>query len=132
MIVWSSRQTPSGRAWSLAAAQHGLVSRRQLIELGFSARAIEHRLARGRLHPVARGVYAVGRPGVTHSGRWMAVILGCHSQAALSHRSAAELWGIGNELPGTIEIVLRSAAGRRQPGVRIYRRPALEDRDVVV
>jgi very-short-patch-repair endonuclease/predicted transcriptional regulator of viral defense system len=131
-LVGTSRHTPSGRAWSLAATQHGLVSRRQLLELGFSGRAIEHRVAKGRLHPVARGVYAVGRPGLTHSGRWMAAILACRSRAALSHRSAAELWGIGDELPGTIEIVLRSSAGLRQPGVRIYRRPAQQDREVVV
>jgi very-short-patch-repair endonuclease len=109
-----------------------LVSRRQLLELGFSVRAIEHRLAKGRLHPVARGVYAVGRPGLTHSGQWMAVILACRPRAALSHRSAAELWGIGSELPGTIEIVLASSAGLRQSGVRVYRRPALKDRDLVV
>jgi very-short-patch-repair endonuclease len=69
---------------------------------------------------------------LTHSGRWMAAILACRPRAALSHRSAAELWGIGSELRGTIEVVLVSSAGSRQPGVRVYRRPALGDREVVV
>lgn len=115
----------------MAAAQHGVVSRRQLLELGLGRRAIEHRLAKGRLHPVGRGVYAVGRPELGHGGRWMAVILACRSRAALSHRSAAELWGIGNEARGTIEIVLRSSAGLRRPGVHVYRRPDLKDSDIV-
>jgi very-short-patch-repair endonuclease len=101
------------------------------LELGFSAGAIEHRVAKGRLHPVARGVYAVGRPGVTHSGRWMAAILACRSTAALAHCSAAELWGIGNE-NGMIEIVLKSSAGVRQPGVHVYRRRALREGSLVL
>ncbi|HWM54792.1 MAG TPA: hypothetical protein VNO20_05345 [Solirubrobacterales bacterium] len=38
------------RAWTLAGQQHGVVARRQLLELGFNAREIEHRVRRGRLH----------------------------------------------------------------------------------
>jgi very-short-patch-repair endonuclease len=47
----------------------------------------------------------------------------------LSHRSAAALWGIGGE-GGEIEITVRTASPRRRPGVRVYRRPTLADRDV--
>lgn len=120
----------SGRVWGLAARQHGVVSRRQLLELGFDDRAIEHRLDIGRLHRKARGVYAVGRPELTRHGRWMAAILGCGPDAVLSYRSAAELWGIGSEQEGLIEVSLRKNSVRRRPGIRTYRRPKLEDRDV--
>jgi hypothetical protein len=48
--------------WALARLQHGVIARWQLRELAFSADAIKHRASAGRLHPVARGVYAVGRP----------------------------------------------------------------------
>jgi very-short-patch-repair endonuclease len=118
-----------GNIWGLANSQHGAISRRQLLDLGLSGRAIEHRLARGRLHPVAHGVYAVGRPGLTQHGRWMAAILGCGPGALLSHGSAAALWEIGRERRG-IEITARVASPRRRTGLRVYRRPTLADCNV--
>jgi len=45
--------------------------------LGLTRRGIQHRIARGRLHPVGRGIYAVGRPELTQHGQWMAAILAC-------------------------------------------------------
>jgi predicted transcriptional regulator of viral defense system len=84
----------AAKAWKLAVAQHGVIARRQLLELGFSPRAIEHRLAKGRLFPIRRGVYAVGRPDLTRHGRWMAAVLACGDHAFLSHESAAALYRI--------------------------------------
>ena len=59
-----------------------------------STGAVEHRVARGRLHPVHRGVYAVGRPEIDGLGRWMAAVLACGPGAFLSHRAAGEHWGL--------------------------------------
>src|ERR1700761_7790620 len=87
----------SRAAWELARRQHGVLARRDLERLGFSAEAIDHRVETGRLHLISRGLYAVGRPELTPHGRWMAAVLVCGDEAALSHRSAAELWGIGHE-----------------------------------
>lgn len=115
------RQDPAGAAWALARRQHGVVARRQLLDLGIGSRSIEHRIAKGRLHPLWRGVYAVGRPELTREGRWMAATLACGPTALLSHRSAAALWGIAPvRRAGPIEVV---AAGlRRRAGVRVHRR----------
>jgi very-short-patch-repair endonuclease len=115
--------------WKLARDQHGVVSRGQLLELGLSRRAIQHRLARGRLHPIDSGVYAVGRAEVSRQGRWMAAVLACGDTAMLSHGSAAALWGIGREHRG-IEISVRVASPRRHPELRVHRRPTLANRDV--
>jgi len=91
-------------AWEVAENQHGVVTRAQLLELGLSADAIRHRLARGRLHAIHRGVYAVGRPQLTRHGWWMAGVLACGDRAVLSHTSAAELWGLlGRDAPTTKE-----------------------------
>src|ERR1041384_7458374 len=98
----SRNEKRSRKSWVLAGRQHGIVARRQLLALGFSARSIEHRIARGRLHPVMHGVYAVGWPKLTTRRRWMAAVLACGDEAVLSHRSAAALWGIGTELPGRV------------------------------
>jgi very-short-patch-repair endonuclease len=128
-MVWSIQQAPKVSVWRIAAEQHGVISRRQLRELGFGRRAIEHRIAIGRLHPVMRGVYAVGRPQLTRNGRWMAAVLCCGRTAALSHGSAAALWGIGAEPTGGTDISVRAAADVQRPGIRIHRRPSLIARD---
>jgi very-short-patch-repair endonuclease len=79
----------------LAAAQHGMVARRQLLAAGVSAKAIAHRIGRGRLVPVHRGVYAwdLRRPWPDRSW-WMAAVLASGATAVLSGRSAARLHGL--------------------------------------
>src|SRR3954451_5928458 len=115
----------------LAARQHGIVTRRQLLALGFGRRSIEHRVARGRLFPVSLGVYAVGWPALNQRRRWMAAILAGGEGAALSHRSAAALWGIGEE-GEWIEISVRRRCELRRPGIRFRGRPSLGPGDIVV
>jgi very-short-patch-repair endonuclease len=115
----------SRRAWELAGRQHGVVARRQLLALGFNAREIEHRVARRRLHLVMRGVYAVGWPRLTPKRRWMAAVLACGDGAALSHRSAAALWGIGAERRGVIDISMMRRAELKRRGLRVRGRPSL-------
>jgi very-short-patch-repair endonuclease len=107
-----------------------VVTRRQLLDAGVSARGIELRLGNGRLHRVARGVYVVGRPELTRRGRWMAATLACGPRAVLSHSSAAALWGIGSEPEGLTEITMRVFSARERPGIRIHRRPGLQERDI--
>lgn len=129
----SKRQQNSGsEVWALAAKQHGVVTRKQLLELGLSAPAVQHRLARGRLHRITPGVYAVGRPRVGKHGRWMAAVLASGAGAALSYGSAAALWGIERERGDDVEISVPVASMRRRPGVSIYRRPNLRPSDIVV
>jgi very-short-patch-repair endonuclease len=110
---------------ALAARQHGVVARRQLLGLGMSAPAIRHRLAQGRLFRVHRGVYAVGRPDLTIKGRWMAAVLAHGEGAVLSHLSAGVLWGI---LPTSIETAIEVTVAwtRRvhRPGIKVHRRYA--------
>lgn len=116
--------------WTLAERQHGVVARTQLLRLGFSTDAITERIARGRLHRVAQGVYVVGRPGLTRHGRWMAAVLACGSDAVLSHGSAAALWQIGRERSGVIEVSVPCCARRRRAGILIHRRATLTAVDV--
>ena len=78
----------------LAGCQHGVVARRQLLDIGLGPRAIGARLERGYLRSIHHGVYAVGHSALTRQGRWMAAVLACGPGAVLSHRSAAALWGL--------------------------------------
>lgn len=97
----------------------------QLLGLGLSVDAIRHRVADGRLHRVARGVYAVGRPDLTEHGRWMTAVLSCGPEAALSHHSAAALYEIAPDDPRAIHVSIPASLTRRRPGVVVHRRAAL-------
>jgi very-short-patch-repair endonuclease len=121
-VMYAAR---SRSAWEMARRQHGVVTRRALEGLGFTEEAIEHRIATGRLHRLAAGVYAVGRPELTPHGRWMAAVLACGHDAVLSHRSAAELWGIGYEERGRIDVSIRRPSKIRRKGLKVRTRPSL-------
>lgn len=128
----SAGYSRSAAAWALAGRQHGVVTRRQLLALGFTGHAIDHRVAAGRLHGLWRGVYAVGRPSVSPHGRWIAAVLSCGDQALLSHRSAAALWGIlrpFNDID--VEVVVPRDNVRRRPGITVHRRTNASTRRVV-
>lgn len=123
-------QARSAGAWSLTRQQHGVITRQQLLALGFSTKAIKHRLDTRRLHPIDRGIYAVGRAELTREGRWMAAVLVCGDGAVLSHRSAAALWNIGTEWRGQIDVSVRRRSGAMRKGICVHRRPSLSDRDL--
>jgi very-short-patch-repair endonuclease len=116
--------------WRLADEQHGVVAWRQLLELGLERRSIQHRVSRGRLHRVHRGVYAVGRPELTQRGKWMAAVLACGRGAALSFDGAAALWGVRPLRAGPIEIVVPVSSGRRRSSPAVHRRPRMSAEDV--
>ncbi len=78
----------------LAGRQHGVASRGQLLGAGVTARQIDRRIAHGLLHPLHRGVYAVGANVLSQRGVWLAAVLACGPGALLSHRSAAALHGL--------------------------------------
>jgi very-short-patch-repair endonuclease len=125
------RAARSRATWRLAQAQHGVLTRADLLRLGFSDDGIKHRVGSGRLHPIAAGVYAVGRPELSTRGPWMAAVLACGSDAVLSHRSAADLWGIGYEEPGRIDVTIRRRSALERTGIKVRSRPKLPERSVV-
>ncbi len=103
----------------LAERQHGVVARRKLFEHGIHRGEIDSRIERGQLHPVHRGVYAVGHRLLDVDGRRMAAVLACGPDAVLSHRSAGRLLGIVPPSDGLPEVTVPSSRGR--PGVVVHR-----------
>jgi very-short-patch-repair endonuclease len=123
-------KTVQPSVWALVKAQHGVLARGQLLELGFSAEWIRHRLATGRLHRVWRGVYAVGRPQLTQPGRWMAPALACGPDAVLSHTSAAALWEIRARPEREIHISVPARTRHHHQGLVVHRRSTLDEDEV--
>jgi very-short-patch-repair endonuclease len=78
---------------AVAARQKGVITIAQLLEAGLSHDAVAHRVKRGWLRRLHRGVYLVGPLEVPLS-RPMAATLAAGPGALLSHHPAAVLWGL--------------------------------------
>ncbi|HEV2787746.1 MAG TPA: type IV toxin-antitoxin system AbiEi family antitoxin domain-containing protein [Solirubrobacteraceae bacterium] len=117
------------RVARVAAAHNGVIATRQLAACGLNAQAIRVRVARGNLHPVFRGVYAVGHDALTHTGLFTAAVLACGAGAVLSHRAAAAHHGLLEWDGREVEVIVPRAAGRRIDGIRAHRQ-RLDQRDV--
>src|SRR4051794_30656870 len=116
---------------ALATTQHGVVTLEQLVALGLSRRASRWRISSGRLHPIHRGVYAVGRPDVTIKGKWMAAVLACGDGAVLSHQSAATLHGLLNAKAGLVHVTVPRRPPVAGAGIRAPRSTCLGPQDRV-
>jgi very-short-patch-repair endonuclease len=125
----------------IAARQHGVVSAQQLYAAGLLPSGVSDRVRAARLHRIHRGVYAVGHPNIGNEGRWMAAVLACGESAVLSHRSAAQLWGMirarrpssagayGDQDP--IDVTVPGDGGRAaRAGIRIHRSLTLSPADL--
>ncbi len=113
---------PPGRVLArIAARQHGVVSRAQILALGVDTNFAGRMITAGRLHPVHLGVYAVGHPSLTTRGRWMAAVLAGGEGAHLSHFTAGLLWELIDRFVAAVHIVVADGGSRARPGIVIHR-----------
>jgi Transcriptional regulator, AbiEi antitoxin/Protein of unknown function (DUF559) len=106
----------------VARMQHGIVTAKQLGEVGLETSAVSKRVRTGRLHRLHQGVYAVGHAGFSKEARWMAAVLACGPGAVLSHGAAAVHWELLRPLGGLIDVTVPTHNGRkRRRGIRIHR-----------
>jgi uncharacterized protein DUF559 len=116
----------------LAERQHGVVARRQLLELGVNETLIQCRADGGILIPVFQGIFALGHERLTGRGRWMAAVLASGPGAVLSHGSAMELWGIRGSR-GPVEVLRRAGGVReRRAGIRLHQTRKLTSREITL
>lgn len=114
----------------VAARQHGVIGRRQLLRLGIGDNAIATRVKKGHLHRVHAGVYAVGHGLLTEHGRWMAAVIACGQGSALSHLDAARLWKIYDGRGPRVHVLTTSARTLR--GICTHRARRLHPDDVTI
>ena len=123
-----TRQPPELAIARIAARQHGVVTRVQLLDAGLGARSIARRTDAGRLHRLHRGVYGVGYAPTDAHARALAAVFACGPRAVLSHRWAAMLWELIAETPRRVEV---TSPGSRCPrGISAHRSRALTPPDV--
>jgi very-short-patch-repair endonuclease len=111
---------PDSRAIEVARRQHGAISAEQLAAAGLSARRVEHRVGRGLLTRLYRGVYLVG-PLETEHSRLMAAVLAGGPGAVVSHYLAAVLWAVRPPREGPIDVTVPGRKVRPRPGLSTHR-----------
>jgi very-short-patch-repair endonuclease len=122
MAAQSLTQAADRLIADLAARQHGVVARRQLLAAGLTRHQIGERLRNGRLHQLHRGVYLVGHKVPPPYAREMAALLACGPSAVLSHRTAASLWNLlPYPAPGDVSIMVPPAQNATRPNLEIHR-----------
>jgi very-short-patch-repair endonuclease len=112
----------------VAGAQENVISRRQLLAAGLRRGAVDHRAKAGDLRLLHRAVYLLGAAPPTQRGRAWAAVLAVGEGAVVSHRTAAELWGIlraGGGRDPEVTVVGRNP--RPRPGIIIHRSIDLPD-----
>jgi very-short-patch-repair endonuclease len=103
----------------LANAQHGVVTRGQLLDAGVTLAEVTHRLRTGALLPEYRGIYRVGHRAPSVEARYLAAVLACGEGAVLSGRAAAHLFGVLKGRPPQPEVTTRTE--RRVAGIATRR-----------
>jgi very-short-patch-repair endonuclease len=102
----------------IAAAQHGLVSRDQLRQLGFADASVNDAVARGLLHPVFHAVFSLGHAHVSSHARLRAATIACGAGTVVSHGTAAWLLGLREWRPHDVDVIAPVEAGRKIDGVK--------------
>ena len=117
------------RVAALAADAWGVLSIDELRACGLNDRAVLIRVRNGRLHPLHRGIYAVGHVNLSLEGQFLAAVKACGPGAVLSHYSAAALWGFVDWDERFPDVTVVGTSTRSHRGVRVHRTCRLERRD---
>lgn len=109
----------------------GILSTAELRACGLTRGAITTRRARGLLHQIHTGVWAVGHPSPSPEGLLLAAVKACGPGAVLSHRAAAQLWGFLDPADRLPEVMVTGPGTRMVPGLVVHRTTVLEPRDTL-
>jgi very-short-patch-repair endonuclease len=91
---------------ALAEQQHGLVRAEQLAGLAISDSSARHRCRAGGMQFVGRGTLRIAGSVPTDEQAALAAVFDAGPEAALSHGSAAALWGLGAFSVRPIEVTV--------------------------
>lgn len=105
----------------IAARQFGLITLVQLYSLGLTYTEVHRRVQKGRLFPLHRGVFAVGRPDIAPRGHLKAGLLALGEASFLSHRASLAVQGLGAIDTRRIELTVVASSTPKRPGLIIHR-----------
>ena len=100
-------------AVDVAKGQYSLITWNQAIAAGLTPVVVRRLVAQGHWEKVGKGLYRINGVKETWRSRLKAIALRAGERAAISHRSAAALWGIeGFHPPATVDLTVPR---RRRP-----------------
>jgi very-short-patch-repair endonuclease len=89
----------------VAAKQHGVFTRTQALNVGFTPEQVDYRVEIGRWIVLAAGLYSIAGAVVNWEGRVMGAVLLSDPGSAASHRTASSLWQVLPRAAGPVEIL---------------------------
>jgi hypothetical protein len=110
-----------GRVRAIAAEQHALVYRSQVMAVGVTDHEIRRRLASGRMQQRHPGVYFLDCVAATWKTEVLAAVLASGPGAVASHRTAAVLWGFDAVYGRMIEVTVPWNEEPEPEGVILHR-----------
>ena len=108
-----------------------MVSRRQLVDLGFTDNQILDRVRDGWLHRLHHTVFAVGHTRLNDRAHLFAALLTFGPHAFLSHRTVAAVHGLRAVSLREIEVTIPGTGGRSRDGCVVHRSRKEPHRDEV-
>lgn len=105
----------------VAGRQDNVITREQLFEAGLGRGVIARRLRSGWMRRMHSGVYLIGPAPPTPMARARAAVLACGDAAAVSHRSAAEMFGLLPEIGDEVHVTVAGRNPGVHPGIRLHR-----------
>jgi len=122
----------------LLTEQHGLAGTAQLLANGITPQQLRHRVQSGRWQQVLYGVHSVTNGPLVRPAALSAALLFGGPDALLSHRTAAQEWGMvraGQAEPVHITVPYGRSAVSQQATLRrtgpLYRQPVVDPGSVV-
>jgi very-short-patch-repair endonuclease len=126
----AARATVDAIIGAIAAQQHGVVGRDQLLAAGVTRSMIRHRIASGMLVPVYDGVYLVGHGPPSPRAALQAAVLACRPRALLAGRTAARAFELPAREPDTIEVTVVGRTRHSFANVRVRKLDWLPRREL--
>jgi predicted transcriptional regulator of viral defense system len=107
--------------WDIATAQHGFVTAQQATEAGIGKQTLQMLVHRGTLDRAAHGVYRFPHyPVGEHDQLALAVLWTRVPEAALSHETALDAYGISDVNPNRIHVTVGKQRRFRRAGGEDY------------
>jgi very-short-patch-repair endonuclease len=105
----------------IGGRQDNVISREQLLGAGLGRGAIAHRVGTGAWQRLHNNVYLLGPAPPSLMARARAAVLSCGANAVVSHRSAAEMFGLLPETGGDVHVTVAGRNVASREGVRRHR-----------
>jgi very-short-patch-repair endonuclease len=114
----------------IAGRQDNVIALEQLLEAGLGHDAVAYRVKARTMQRLHRGVFLLGAAPPTLMARARAAVMACGEGAVVSHRSAAEMFGLLPQSDRGIDVTVVGRNAGVHAGIRLHRPRGLAPHEV--